>query len=241
MSVQNRLISLKQLISLGAIAGTSVLFGFPATAQSSINSDASANPILAQAESTGDDFELSPEGFEILCERFPLNSRCEGAAGSGSDDLPGSAQDPNTDVTDPPIEPGNSPSDDSSGGTQERPGESPDGLGTPPGGSMDDTPAPGSPSDPNTDTTSPPFDPGNSPADGSEGGIQEPPGDMMPPGGTMQPPGGTMQPPGGTMQPPGGTMQPPGGTMQPPGGAPLDTRPPAAEPDDSTVPPTQNQ
>jgi hypothetical protein len=220
MSVQNRLISLKQLISLGAIAGTSVFFGSPAVAQSSINSDASANPILAQAESTGDDFELSPEGFEILCERFPLNSRCEGATSSGSDDLPGSAQDPNTDVTDPPIEPGNAPSDDSSGGTQEPPGESPDGLGTPPGGSMDGTPAPGSPSDPNTDTTSPPFDPGNSPSDGSEGGIQERPGDMMPPG---------------------GTMQPPGGTMQPPGGAPLDTRPPAAEPDDSTTPPTQNQ
>jgi len=219
MSVQNRLISLKQLISLGAIAGTSIFLGFPALAQSSINSDASANTILAQAESTGDDFELSPEGFEILCERFPLNSRCDGTAGSGSDGISGTVQDPNTDVSDPPIQPGNSPSDDSSGGTQETsPGDDSDGLGTPSDGSMEGTP--GSPSDPNTDTTTPPFGSGNSPADGSEGAVQERPGETMSPD---------------------GTMQSPDGMMQSPGGAPLDNRPPAAEPDGSTVPPTENR
>jgi hypothetical protein len=36
-------------------------------------------------------------------------------------------------------------------------------------------------------------------------------------------------------------MHSPGGTMQSPGGAPLDNRPPAAEPDGSTTPPTQNR
>jgi hypothetical protein len=218
MSVQNRLISLKQLISLGAIAGTSVFFGLPALAQSSVNSDASTSTILAQAESTGDDFELSPEGFEILCERFPLNSRCEGTTSPGSNGISGSAGDPNTDTSDPPIEPGNAPSDDSSGGTIESsPGDESDGLGTPSDGSTESIP--GSPSDPNTDTTNPPFDPGNAPSDDSEGGTQERPGDSSG----------------------GGMMHSPGGTMQSPGGAPLDNRPPAAEPDDSTVPPTENE
>jgi hypothetical protein len=218
MSVQNRLISLKQLISLGAIAGTSIFFGFPALAQSNVNSDASTNTILAQAESTGDDFELSPEGLEILCERFPLNSRCEGTTGSGSDGISGSAGDPNTDTSDPPIEPGNAPSDDSEGGTIESsPGDASDGLGTPSDSSTESIP--GSPSDPNTDTTNPPFDPGNAPSDDSEGGTQERPGDSSG----------------------GGMMHSPGGTMQSPGGAPLDNRPPAAEPDDSTVPPTENE
>jgi hypothetical protein len=40
-------------------------------------------PAMAQTESqmeTSQEIELSPEAFEILCERSPLNSRCEGGA-----------------------------------------------------------------------------------------------------------------------------------------------------------------
>ncbi len=35
-------------------------------------------PVSAQSESS--EIELSPEGLEILCDRFPLNSRCSGEA-----------------------------------------------------------------------------------------------------------------------------------------------------------------
>jgi hypothetical protein len=141
MSIQNRLISLKQLISLGAIASVGAFLGLPALAQSNINPDAT-NPdathtVVAQAP-TADDFELSPEGFEILCERFPLNSRCDGTSSTEGNGLSGGPADPETDVTAPARGPGNTPSDDSSGGIQERPGESMDDM-TPPGSTPDGT------------------------------------------------------------------------------------------------------
>lgn len=61
--------NVKQFSFLGAALAIA-LSGGSALAQSTTN--------------TTGEIELSPEGFEILCERFPLNSRCSGATTSGS-------------------------------------------------------------------------------------------------------------------------------------------------------------
>jgi hypothetical protein len=46
--------------------------------------DTESEPELEGSDSSPmtSEIELSPEGFEILCERFPLNSRCEGTNAS---------------------------------------------------------------------------------------------------------------------------------------------------------------
>jgi hypothetical protein len=78
-------------------------------------------PTLAQSGSTSSDeapetteVELSPEGLEILCERFPLNSRCEGGASTARD----SVTTPTTRPTAPPT-------------VTDEPVEETDGMGTP--------------------------------------------------------------------------------------------------------------
>ena len=40
----------------------------------------------AQSETEASSEELSPEAMEILCERFPLNSRCEGNASTSEEE-----------------------------------------------------------------------------------------------------------------------------------------------------------
>ncbi|MGJ3244895.1 MAG: hypothetical protein ACFE0I_02325 [Elainellaceae cyanobacterium] len=60
MRVFNPRSLVKALIGITGIASAGILLSAPAKAQS--------------------DVKLSPEGLEILCERFPLNSRCMGDA-----------------------------------------------------------------------------------------------------------------------------------------------------------------
>jgi Domain of unknown function (DUF4168) len=88
MSVHNRLLALKKLSALMGVAGASVLISFPAWSQSAPADTTSGETPTQIAQdsspSSGSEIELSPEGLEILCERFPLNSRCGGGtAGSG--------------------------------------------------------------------------------------------------------------------------------------------------------------
>ncbi|MGJ3250962.1 MAG: hypothetical protein ACFE0J_07505, partial [Elainellaceae cyanobacterium] len=58
MRVFNPRSLVKTLIGVTSVASAGVLLSVPAEAQSEIT--------------------VSPEGLEILCERFPLNSRCMG-------------------------------------------------------------------------------------------------------------------------------------------------------------------
>jgi Domain of unknown function (DUF4168) len=66
MAMRDRSNLLKNLLVMGA-AGAGLLISLPALAQST------EEPAAAPEE-----FKLSAEGFKILCEHFPLNSRCEG-------------------------------------------------------------------------------------------------------------------------------------------------------------------
>jgi Domain of unknown function (DUF4168) len=66
MAMRDRSNLLKNLLVVGA-AGAGLLISLPALAQST------EEPAAAPEE-----FKLSAEGFKILCEHFPLNSRCEG-------------------------------------------------------------------------------------------------------------------------------------------------------------------
>jgi hypothetical protein len=62
---------LKNLLVMGA-AGAGLLVSVPALAQSDASGTSDAAP---------EEFQLSAEGFKILCENFPLNSRCQGGSG----------------------------------------------------------------------------------------------------------------------------------------------------------------
>lgn len=92
--MRHSLMSIKRLsIALG-IAGAGVLASLPALAQSS-----SSSPM-------GSEIEMSKEGMVILCERTPLNSRCEGSpyySGSGSS-FTGSPSGTNSPTQDLPSE-----------------------------------------------------------------------------------------------------------------------------------------
>ena len=66
------------------------------------------NVALAQSgtETKTPEIELSPEGFKILCERFPLNSRCPGGASlttpsTGTTTTPETQPSPNPSAPDP--------------------------------------------------------------------------------------------------------------------------------------------
>ena len=80
MNTQFCVALLKQLAGVAGVVGASVLIGLPALAQSEggIETSNESSIEIAQSPDAGSDFELSPEGLTILCERFPLNSRCAG-------------------------------------------------------------------------------------------------------------------------------------------------------------------
>jgi hypothetical protein len=102
MSAHNFFALLKKLPGIAGLVGASVLLSLPALAQSEPSSTGTNEASAEVAQAEGDtgaasEIELSPEGLEILCERFPLNSRCEGSAAtdtsgdSGVSDEAGSA------------------------------------------------------------------------------------------------------------------------------------------------------
>lgn len=64
---------IKPAAVMGTVLSAGVLVSLPAMAQTE-----------SQTESS-QEIELSPEAFEILCERSPLNSRCEGGATEARD------------------------------------------------------------------------------------------------------------------------------------------------------------
>jgi hypothetical protein len=64
---------IKPAAVMGAVLSASVVVSLPAMAQMESPTDSSQ------------EIELSPEAFEILCERSPLNSRCEGGAAEARD------------------------------------------------------------------------------------------------------------------------------------------------------------
>jgi hypothetical protein len=79
MSKRDRSNLFKHLLVLGA-TGAGLLISFPALAQST---DSSPSETEAPEE-----FQLSAEGFKILCENFPLNSRCQGGGGEQPSAVP---------------------------------------------------------------------------------------------------------------------------------------------------------
>ncbi len=141
---------------------------------------------LAQSgtETKTPEIYLSPEGFKILCERFPLNSRCPGGVSlttpsTGTTTTPETQSSPNpsapdpgttdvppTDTTSPGVpggagntidNPAMPPDTTSPGGRPGGPGGPggrPGGTGGRPGGRPGGTGAPGT-NTPPTDTTSP--------------------------------------------------------------------------------------
>jgi hypothetical protein len=157
MSLHTRLIVLKKLSALMGVAGASVLISLPAWSQSAPEGSPSGETPTQIAQdstpSSGSEVQLSPQGLEILCQRFPLNSRCSGAAESG--ELTPRSQPGSLDTTPPsgdtPASPG---SDQIPPGDSINPGDSTTPpFGRPDGGltTPDTTPAPG----PSGDTTEP--------------------------------------------------------------------------------------
>ncbi len=156
MAKRDRSNLLKNLLVMGA-AGAGLLVGVPAFAQSSES---------GAAESTApEEFRLSAEGFKILCENFPLNSRCQGGGEQPSvvpettprESLnPGTSAEPSfpsapsaapeapSDTTAPSYEP-SAPSTEPSGGMSPQPS---DGMSPAPGSV--DVPQPSLPSVPDS-------------------------------------------------------------------------------------------
>ncbi|OKH23604.1 hypothetical protein [Chroogloeocystis siderophila] len=105
----------------------------------------SSNAVAQEATTQTPEIELSPQGLEILCERFPLNSRCEGGT-----PLTGPAPTGTTpDATTPVTPGGTTPLDPTAPPVTPLPG--PDGTMTP------DTMTP--PAGPTDGTTLPPESP----------------------------------------------------------------------------------
>lgn len=170
MSVHNRLLALKKLSALMGVAGASVLISFPAWSQSApadtTSGETSTQVAQDSSPSSGSEIELSPEGLEILCERFPLNSRCGGTDGSGElspRSSPGSLD--RTPSSNDPVSPG---SDQISPGETIDPGSST----TPPYGRPDggQTRPDLTPSNPSGGTT----EPGGFTSPSEPGGLTSP-------------------------------------------------------------------
>ncbi|MBE9178877.1 DUF4168 domain-containing protein [Oculatella sp. LEGE 06141] len=121
MSAHNYFALLKKLPGIVGVVSASALLSLPVLAQSAPGSTSSESTTevaqTADEESSATtEFELSPQGLEILCERFPLNSRCEdgatapGAAapesGWSEDALNPSSDEPVEETTDPEADPG---------------------------------------------------------------------------------------------------------------------------------------
>lgn len=127
--MRHSLTSVRKLSLALGVAGIGLLVGLPA---------------LAQSSGETPEFELSKEGFEILCDRTPLNSRCEGSpyyTGSSSqspDDGSGSP-----DTTTAPTENLPSETDETETPSSESPGVLQDGsFSTPSGDGSGGTMAP---------------------------------------------------------------------------------------------------
>lgn len=103
MSTHSYFNMLKKLPGVaGMVVGVSVLISLPVQAQSEPKprTSSEASILIAQTSDSESDSvpELSPEGLEILCERFPLNSRCEGGT-TGSNITPSTSDVPDTTET----------------------------------------------------------------------------------------------------------------------------------------------
>jgi hypothetical protein len=70
MVMRDRSNLLKNLLVMGA-AGASLLVSFPALSQTSGSQTSGESPAPGE-------IVMSAEGMKILCEMFPLNSRCPG-------------------------------------------------------------------------------------------------------------------------------------------------------------------
>jgi hypothetical protein len=196
-------------------------------------------------EQTGEtpEIELSPQGLEILCERFPLNSRCEGGTPLTGPAPTGTvAPDATTPIppTTAPVTPGGTtPLDPTAPPVTPLPGPdgtmSPDTM-TPPGGPAEGTTLP--PESPTGGGTRvAPESPINAP-DGTSPdaapGTQGPGTDMMTPPGGMTPTPGAPASPDGMMMPAPGTQEPGTDTMTPGSVAPTPDAP--ASPDGMMMP-----
>jgi Domain of unknown function (DUF4168) len=112
-------------------------------------------PAIAQTESqveTSQEIELSPEAFEILCERSPLNSRCEGGATEARDSGP-------TDRIEERIEPNADPNADPADAVRD-PSEAPvnpasEGMSSPSSPSYEMQQSPDAPMAPEEGTVAP--------------------------------------------------------------------------------------
>lgn len=105
MNLRNYLTTLKILPVLVGMTSVSVLASLPAGAEQLTGGDSA--PRIAQAETESSTPELSPAAMKILCERFPLNSRCAGQASGTPDAAPATPADDTTSeqpVTDSPAE-----------------------------------------------------------------------------------------------------------------------------------------
>lgn len=91
----------RKLFGAAGIVGASVLVGLPTLAQTEVT-EPSTEGSYQLAQSSG--IELSPEGLEILCERFPLNSRC-----SGVESEPQMAPMPDSSESEMQVEPDSDP------------------------------------------------------------------------------------------------------------------------------------
>ena len=116
---------------------------------------------LAQSgtETKTPEIELSPEGFKILCERFPLNSRCPGGVSVTTP--------PTGTTTTPETEPSPNPSAPDPGTTDVPPTDT-----TSPG-------VPGGAGDTINNPSTPPADSGTPPTDTTSPGVPGGAGDTI--------------------------------------------------------------
>ncbi len=122
---------------------------------------------LAQTstETKTPEIELSPEGFKILCERFPLNSRCPGGTTSSTTPSTGTSDTTTTPESSPspnPTAPDPATPETTAPGTSETPPPTDSTSPGVPGGAGDTINNPSNPSvDPSSGTTTTPSDPTN--------------------------------------------------------------------------------
>jgi hypothetical protein len=145
--MRNSLTSIKKLSLALGVAGIGALVGLPALAQSSPDSSG-----------TAPEFELSKEGYAILCERTPLNSRCEGSPYYTGSSSQSPTEDPAASPSDTTVpEDGSSPDSgtmespsdttpsDTTAPTEDLPSESdPSAPDQAPSGTLEDGSSPGS-------------------------------------------------------------------------------------------------
>ena len=85
MNTQKYVSTLKIFPTLLGLASMSVLTSLPSVASQSSLLSNSSTQLIAEAEAPK---ELSPAALKVLCNNFPLNSRCTGAATESVEDAP---------------------------------------------------------------------------------------------------------------------------------------------------------